>query len=1145
MLRFSLFAGILCMLVTVGCSDGVNTTPTTPPIDLEIAGDISLSSDSGPSESQTALWGYYDLFFDFENMEITHMPNRTIMYSVNIVHFLNMNPTDLQFSFNSVTPGTGYMDIDMMVAITHPLDNEKFVGYDVKGVFIANGTAELDANNDILYAEVGTDQMLTNPDGYTRWFNPVEFTTSGIFGYTQGVYASSGYSATATLNPYKYFGEGLGATDGLWTYLNSGDPTVGHFLNATTNSRQYKLRFMTPDPGIKYGYAIMANWAGGDPSDPPAFAVEAPAIGVDDHSDLWYVSDTEKGGNIDLEIYVFDRGMPLVGGVMEEYQITIESTLLIDPYVFTTVDMTPILTTTNYNVYAVTLPPDNLVSNEGNEYWVIVEYPNYDYSNPFGVPNMASTENLCSYMRHEIIVDDLPPMDLTITYPNGGEDFNQLDMIDITWTSDYLTGQVKIEYSKDNFNSDIHTIAAATDNDGTHPWEVPAEPSGTVKIRMSSVDYPGIWDVSDAYFTIIGPWVAVDYPNGGEEFEISDSTDVTWYSANVTGNVSIEYSKDNFVSDFHSIGLHVSNSGSYPWTIPDDTSTTVKVRVSSDDFPSATDSSDSFFTILEPSITVLTPNGGEFLESNKIYEVTWESESLLGNVDIEYSTDNFVSDIGVVALDTPNDGSAGWNYVPCVYSNNVRIRVSSTADPAVYDISDDDFTIVETGWLRSLGSVNYDRLNIVDTDTNGNIFAFGTYGSGLEDTDPWLLKFSPCGTLEASAMWGSTYYDSAMGMSVAPTGHIFVTGSFFYTVDFDPGSGTDNHTSAGSSDIYISKFTNYLVHEWTITIGGSSSDRGQAINAHSIAQPWVTGYFTGFDIDFDPGTGFEYLHSEGDRDVFIARYDTNGNFIYAGNIGGVDDDYGNAIDVDTSHNVYFTGFVYGDNVDLNPGSGYSDYWSEGGRDVFLVKLTTTGSYEWAEAWGGIGEDIGYGIAVDSPDVVYVTGQYENTVDFNPDTGSDTDTSEGGSDVFVNAFELDGTQLGSVRWGNVNDDIGYDVNIDDYGNLYVVGRFLGTTDFDPGGGIDAHGPGGAFLSRFNAYNLYLFDYNWSRTWGNNDDTWGRGVSCDSDENIFIVGKYEGTVEFAQTGAPCSDDSAQRTSYGYDDMFLVKYMPFGCW
>ena len=94
------------------------------------------------------------------------------------------------------------------------------------------------------------------------------------------------------------------------------------------------------------------------------------------------------------------------------------------------------------------------------------------------------------------------PATLTLTVPNGGENWHVGTVQNITWSSTGSIANVRLEYSKDEFVSDVHTIAASTPNDGSYSWPVPSDPSITVRVRVSDASDSSINDVSDADWTI-------------------------------------------------------------------------------------------------------------------------------------------------------------------------------------------------------------------------------------------------------------------------------------------------------------------------------------------------------------------------------------------------------------------------------------------------------------------------------------------------------------------------------------------------------------------------------------------------------------------------------------------------------------------
>ncbi len=367
------------------------------------------------------------------------------------------------------------------------------------------------------------------------------------------------------------------------------------------------------------------------------------------------------------------------------------------------------------------------------------------------------------------------PPSVTVTDPNGGESLTSGDSFNITWISINSSGFVDIEYSTDNFVTDINTIVAGTADDGIHAWNVPALDSSTVRVRVTDAFYAGIADTSDADFSIATPsTVTVTDPNGGESLTSGDSFNTTWTSNNTSGTVDIEYSTDNFVSDINSIVVGTLDDGLYGWTVPSLDSSTVRVRVTDSADPGVTDTSDADFSIATPStVTVTDPNGGESLNSQDSFDVTWTSNNTSGTVDIEYSTDNFVSDINSIVVGTLDDGLYGWT-VPSLDSSTVRVRVTDSADPGVTDTSDADFSISTqptfrvTEYYVTNSQFNQQSYTLtLDQDLESNYFVIvrGSDGDGSgnghrgPDENYAALAADPFGTGDLSDSGASNQID--------------------------------------------------------------------------------------------------------------------------------------------------------------------------------------------------------------------------------------------------------------------------------------------------------------------------------------------------------------------------------------------------
>jgi hypothetical protein len=188
--------------------------------------------------------------------------------------------------------------------------------------------------------------------------------------------------------------------------------------------------------------------------------------------------------------------------------------------------------------------------------------------------------------------------------------------------------------------------------------------------------------------------ITVVSANGGENWQTGASYRITWTSGNVTGNVKIELSR-NGGNTFETLFENTVNDGSESWTVTEAATAQALLRISSVGNPSVNDTSNNTFTIsnppTRPSITVLTPNGGETWKIGTRQVIRWASSNVTGDVKIRISRDGGAT-YKVVYERMPNTGSVQWG-VTGPRSSQCLIQVLSVVNPAVSDASDDVFSI--------------------------------------------------------------------------------------------------------------------------------------------------------------------------------------------------------------------------------------------------------------------------------------------------------------------------------------------------------------------------------------------------------------------------------------------------------------------
>jgi len=358
--------------------------------------------------------------------------------------------------------------------------------------------------------------------------------------------------------------------------------------------------------------------------------------------------------------------------------------------------------------------------------------------------------------------------------------------------------------------------------------------------------------------------------------------------------------------------------------------------------------------------------------------------------------------------------------------------------------------------FSSSGTDNYGQS--IAVDVSGNVFITGTFtgtvnfGTGnlisAGNNDIFIIKLTTAGTISWAKRIGGTLMDNANSIKVDGSGNVILTGTFAGTVDFDPGTTTSYLSAAGSQDIFILKLNSSGNFVWAKNIGSSTmvSNCGNCVAVDASSNVYCTGSFNG-TADFDPGTGVTNLISAGSKDIFVLKLDASGAFVWAKSFGGSNDDEGYSIAVDGLGNVFTTGYFNGT---VNFGTG-ANLISQG-YDIFVLKLSSTGTFVWAKKMGGSGADYGKSISVDASGNVYTTGYFNGTADFDPGTGMSNLISKGGADIFISKLNSSVNFVFSSQFGGTSADQGFFITLNSSSNIFMTGFFSNTVDFDPGTSI---------------------------------------------------------------------------------------------
>jgi uncharacterized delta-60 repeat protein len=423
---------------------------------------------------------------------------------------------------------------------------------------------------------------------------------------------------------------------------------------------------------------------------------------------------------------------------------------------------------------------------------------------------------------------------------------------------------------------------------------------------------------------------------------------------------------------------------------------------------------------------------------------------------------------------------------------------------------------------------------------------------------------------------GGSSADIGNAVGLDGAGNSYVAGRFAGTAQF----GTNSLTSAGLDDIFISKLDPAGNVVWARRIGGGGFDVANDIAADTNGNLFVTGSFEG-TVDFG-GTVATNTNSASYRDLFVARFDGNGNLVWVRTEGDpFIDDAGHSIAIDTSLNVYVAGSStigsFGGTALTNDGrillarydangnrgwarkagagtfgsldrgtgvavdqagnvllsatiqsatatSGGVVLTNRGFADGLAVKFDAAGAQQWVRQFGSLGADGASGIAAAGTNVI-VVGQFSGTNDF----GGVTLASDGGSlsDGFVVNLDASGALVWVQKLGGSGSDSVQDVAVDGRGAIYVTGFFQGVARFGDKTSISIAATTDIFAARLRPDGTFEFV---QQAGGDNvAGESGRGIAADAAGNGVFTGNFQGTLVAGGNS---------RVSSGGDDVFVSR-------
>lgn len=352
-------------------------------------------------------------------------------------------------------------------------------------------------------------------------------------------------------------------------------------------------------------------------------------------------------------------------------------------------------------------------------------------------------------------------------------------------------------------------------------------------------------------------------------------------------------------------------------------------------------------------------------------------------------------------------------------------------------------------------------------------------------------------------------FDLGYGIGSDNAGNVYIAGKYELTANF----GGTKVTCAGNHDIYIAKYSPTGVFQWVRTAGGVSGDYAHAIAVDGEGNSYITG-----EIERTVNFGSVTFTGNGSNDVFLAKYNTNGDLQFAKKVGGSStSDRGLGISQGNG-SIYITGNFHG-----TARFSSTILTTSGGTDIFIAKYTTAGDFQWIKKAGGSGNDEGYAVSNDSDGNAYVTGYFSGTANFSGTSIS----SKGGNDIFIAKYNSTGSLLWVKNAGGTGQDYGMGIQVDNSGAVFLTGGFRNTSAF---GSIILRGDGGhadIFVARYTSSGEIV----WAKKAGGHENDYGRAIALDASSNCYITGNFGLSATFGSTTI-VGIDSAEVYFASYD-------------
>lgn len=438
------------------------------------------------------------------------------------------------------------------------------------------------------------------------------------------------------------------------------------------------------------------------------------------------------------------------------------------------------------------------------------------------------------------------------------------------------------------------------------------------------------------------------------------------------------------------------------------------------------------------------------------------------------------------------------------------------------DDSSRDLVLDDAGNAYIVGASN--SMNAIATS--------GTHQTTLAGGfDVFVAKFDNDGQRQWGTYWGGTEQEFGQNIDLDPQGNVYITGATSSTVGVVTAGAAQETYGGGGNDGFVAKFDPDGILQWASYLGGPADEFSNALVADQAGNVFISGWTNSDSGISTPGA--HQTNFGNSQDVFLSKYDTDGNLQWSTYYGDSGLDIGLQLEIDLMGNVLLSGWTSSTVNIATPGT-HQDTYGGGSADAFMALFSTDGVRQWATYYGGTGNDYGDALRLDAAGNIFLGGPCSST-DAMVTAGTHQSVHQGGFDAFLAKFDPTGIRQWGTYYGGIQDETAYGIAIGTDGGIYLTGYTNSDTDIAT---ADAHqtefagGDWDGYWVKFDANGLREM----ATYYGGALSDQAYGIGVDGSDQVFLAG-----VSGSDQGISTTDIHQPIFGGGASDAFLARFSP----